>query len=37
VHVLRPVGLPGIEVTRCRDGKRMLWSYLGVEATLERV
>jgi hypothetical protein len=31
------VGLPGIEVTRRRDGERMLWSYLGIEATLERI
>jgi hypothetical protein len=37
VHVLRPVGAPAIEVTRRGDGERMLWSYLGIEATLERV
>lgn len=36
VHVLRPVGFPGVEVTRRRDGERMHWSYLGIEATLER-
>ena len=37
VHVLRPVGLPGIEVTRRRDGERLVWSYPGFTATLERV
>jgi hypothetical protein len=37
VHVLRPVGFPGVEVTRRLDGERMLWSYLGIDATLERV
>jgi hypothetical protein len=36
VHVLRPVGLPGIEVTRRRDGDSMIWVYLGHESTLER-
>ncbi len=29
VHVLRPVGFPGIEVTRRLDGDEMLWSYAG--------
>lgn len=37
VHVLRPVGLPGIEVTRRREGKQMIWNYIGFEARLERV
>jgi hypothetical protein len=36
VHVLRPVGLPGIEVTRRRDGDRIVWTYLGFTALLER-
>ena len=29
VHTLRPVGLPGVEVTRALDGEEMVWSYLG--------
>ena len=37
VHVLRPVGLPGIEVTRRIDGKAMIWGYIGHESTLERI
>ena len=37
VHVLRPVGLPGVEVTRRRDGDRMVWTYLGFTAALERL
>lgn len=37
VHVLRPVGLPGIEVTRRREGEQMVWNYIGFEARLERV
>ena len=36
-HVLRPVGLPGIEVTRRRDGDQMIWNYVGFEARLERL
>lgn len=36
-HVLRPVGRPGIEVTRRRDGEQMVWTYIGFEARLERV
>jgi hypothetical protein len=36
VHVLRPVGMPGIEVTRQRDGDDMIWKYVGFEARLER-
>jgi hypothetical protein len=27
VHVLRPVGLPGVEVTRRLDGDQLVWSY----------
>jgi len=37
VHVLRPVGLPGVEVTRERDGDQVVWTYVGFEARLERV
>jgi hypothetical protein len=37
VHVLRPVGLPGVEVTRRRDGDRLIWDYVGFTATLERM
>ncbi len=29
VHVLRPVGMPGVEVTRRLDGDELLWSYAG--------
>lgn len=29
VHVLRPVGAAGAEVTRKRDGDDMIWSYAG--------
>lgn len=29
VHVLRPVGLPGIEVRRRRDGAQIVFDYLG--------
>ncbi len=29
VHVLRPVGLPGVEVTRRLDGDELVWSYAG--------
>jgi hypothetical protein len=36
VHVLRPVGLPGIEVTRRLEGDQMVWTYLGFTARLER-
>jgi hypothetical protein len=28
-HVLRPVDMPGIEVTRWRDGEDLHWSYAG--------
>ena len=37
VHVLRPVGMPGIEVTRRRDGNDIIWKYVGFEARLQRV
>jgi hypothetical protein len=37
VHVLRPVGLPGIEVTRRRDGDHVVWTYPGFIARLERI
>jgi hypothetical protein len=37
VHVLRPVGLPGVEVTRRLDGDQMVWTYLGFTARLERL
>ncbi len=37
VHVLRPVGLPGIEVTRRIEDEHMIWTYFGFEATLERI
>jgi len=36
VHVLRPVGLP-IEVTRRRHGDKIIWTYLGFTAHLERL
>ena len=29
VHVLRPVGMPGVEVTRRLDGAELVWSYAG--------
>jgi hypothetical protein len=29
VHVLRPVGLPGVEVRRRRDGAQIVFDYLG--------
>jgi hypothetical protein len=38
VHTLRPVGFPGLEVTRARDGDEMVWSYAGVfVARLQRI
>jgi hypothetical protein len=37
VHVLRPVGLPGVEVTRRREGDRLIWTYVGFVADLELV
>ena len=38
VHVLRPVGMPGIEVTRRRDGVYVVWTYgPAFTARLERI
>lgn len=37
VHVLRPIGLPGVEVTRRRDGEQMVWDYIGFRSWLERL
>lgn len=38
VHVMRPIGYPGIEVTRQRDGDDVLWSYAGAfVARLRRI
>lgn len=38
VHTLRPVGLPGVEVTRRLDRDQLVWSYAGAfVARLERV
>ena len=38
VHVLRPVGLPGVEVTRRLDGHQLVWEYGPMFiARLERV
>jgi hypothetical protein len=38
VHVLRPIGMPGVEVTRRLDGDQLVWSYAGLfVARLERV
>ena len=38
VHTLRPVGFPGLEVTRALDGDEMVWSYAGVfVARLQRI
>jgi hypothetical protein len=36
VHVLRPVGLPGIEVRRWREGEHLWWRYPGFTARLDR-
>ncbi len=37
VHVLRPVGVPGIEVRRRREGDQMVFDYVGdVKIRLER-
>jgi hypothetical protein len=36
VHVLRPVGLAGIEITRQLEGDQMLWNYLNFVAHLRR-
>lgn len=37
VHVLRPVGIVGIEVTRELDGDEMIWNYVGFTARLQQV
>jgi hypothetical protein len=38
VHVLRPVGMPGVEVTRRIDGDQLVWQYGPMfVARLERV
>lgn len=38
VHVLRPDGLPGVEVRRWREGEHLMWSYhVLFTARLERV
>ncbi len=38
VHVVRPVGMPGMEVTRRLDGDHMIWSYgPAFTARLERI
>jgi hypothetical protein len=38
VHVLRPVGAPGVEVTRRLDGDQLVWTYGPLfTARLERV
>jgi hypothetical protein len=38
VHVLRPVGMPGVEVTRRLDGDHLVWEYGPMfTARLERV
>jgi hypothetical protein len=38
VHVLRPVGMPGIEVTRRLEGDQLVWEYGPMfTARLERV
>jgi hypothetical protein len=37
VHVLRPVGLASVEVTRRRDGDDLVWDYLGFTFRLVRL
>ena len=37
VHVLRPVGMPGVEVTRRLDGDVLVWDYPLFTARLERL
>jgi hypothetical protein len=36
IHVLRPQGVP-IEIRRWRDGRQMVWDYVGFVARLDRV
>ena len=37
VHLLRPVGLDGVEIRRRRDGDQVVWDYLGFTARLSPV
>src|SRR3954463_457568 len=38
VHPLRPVGMPGIEITRRLDGDEIIWTYAGAfTARLHRI
>ena len=38
VHVLRPDGMPGVEVTRRLDGEQLVWDYGPMfTARMERV
>lgn len=37
VHILRPDGMPGVEVRRHRDGAHLIWDYLGFTARLEHL
>lgn len=37
VHVLRPVGITGVEITRELNGSDMIWHYLGFVADLQRL
>jgi len=37
VHVLRPVGISGVEITRALNGDVMVWHYLGFVADLMRI
>jgi hypothetical protein len=38
VHVLRPMNMPGVEVTRRLDGDHLIWTYGPLfVARLERV
>ncbi|MBU6216627.1 MAG: hypothetical protein KGR17_08480 [Acidobacteria bacterium] len=36
-HVLRPVGVPGVEVRRRRDGDQLVWDYAGLATRSERI
>lgn len=37
IHVLRPQGMPDVEVRRHRDGEHLIWDYLGFTARLENL
>lgn len=37
VHVLRPVGVTGLEITRHLEGDEMVWHYLNFVARLRRI